>query len=297
MATGGKETINVNKMNNQKIIVNNRIVNKQKSNPTTVAGSTIGTNVLQNILCSSEGRTRKCPAKFVDFHMKNKSSNANIAPETTSFYNSCRDKIPTPRDDVEKILPNSQPLAASNSVPLSTTNIDCSQTAGRGTETNVAHNVDEREVDLQATSGVLSPSAEVEDVNCPICRIDVGEEEEGIVCEECNVWSHRACLFMTPVEYQTLTAPSSDPWFCVTCSSIRANKIKWGEMTGESSIKKKLSSIYNEIVTWRKNLFMVPRGKVGTDFIKEITRIIQLFTAESKWTRLSLSMLHVFIPL
>ena len=42
---------------------------------------------------------------------------------------------------------------------------------------------------------------------------------------------------------------------------------------------------------------MVPRGKVGTDFIKEITRIVQLFTTESKWTRLALSMLHIFIPL
>ena len=42
---------------------------------------------------------------------------------------------------------------------------------------------------------------------------------------------------------------------------------------------------------------MVPRGKAGTDFIKEITRIINLFVLPTKWSRLSLAKLHIFIPL
>ena len=42
---------------------------------------------------------------------------------------------------------------------------------------------------------------------------------------------------------------------------------------------------------------MVPRGKVGTDFIREIARIIRLFTEPSKWGRVASAQLHIFIPL
>ena len=42
---------------------------------------------------------------------------------------------------------------------------------------------------------------------------------------------------------------------------------------------------------------LLPRGKIGTDFIREVARIIRLFTEPSKWGRVALAQLHVFIPL
>ena len=42
---------------------------------------------------------------------------------------------------------------------------------------------------------------------------------------------------------------------------------------------------------------MVPRGKTGTDLIKEVSRIIRLFTIPTKWTRIALAKLHVFLPI
>ena len=54
-----------------------------------------------------------------------------------------------------------------------------------------------------------------------------------------------------------MASPPEDQWFCVTCLSIRANKIKWGPAEGESAIKATISSIYEEIITWRKNLFII----------------------------------------
>ena len=229
--------------------------------------------------------------------MNNASSKTNnIAPATTSFFNACRDEVSSPRDVVDKILPSSQPLAASTSVPSSSTNVDSSQTAGRGTETSAAHPATNECVgDPPAASG---GPPQPDENNCQICRIYVGVEEEGMQCDQCNVWSHRECLFMTPEEYQVLMAsPPEDQWFCVTCLSIRANKIKWGPAEGESAIKATISSIYEEIITWRKNLFMVPRGKAGTELIKELARIIRLFTIPTKWTRVALAMLHIFLPL
>ena len=90
---------------------------------------------------------------------------------------------------------------------------------------------------------------------------------------------------------------SNEPWYCTLCLAIQANKIKWGDKEGEVAIRKTISSIYNELTKWRKNLFLVPRGKAGMDFIKEIARLIRLFTVPTKWTRLALAKVHIFIPL
>ena len=152
--------------------------------------------------------------------------------------------------------------------------------------------------DTTINSIETSTSAHIdsEDVNCPICRVDVAEEVDGIMCEMCNTWSHRTCLFMPEETFHRLDR-SPESWFCATCLSIKANKIKWGALEGEAAIKAKISTIYEEIIKWRKNLFMVPRGKAGTDFIKEITRMINLFMIQTKWTSLSLAKVHIFIPL
>ena len=70
-----------------------------------------------------------------------------------------------------------------------------------------------------------------------------------------------------------------------------------GTLEGEVTIKSKISSIYDEATQWWKNLFLLPRGKVGTDLIKEMTRLIRLFTNETKWTRIALAQLKIFLPL
>ena len=136
-----------------------------------------------------------------------------------------------------------------------------------------------------------------EEINCPICRIDVTERSNGVVCNMCHIWSHRTCLFL-PEDIAAISPPSAQlPWYCTLCQSIRSNKIKWGTLEGEVTIKSKISSIYDEVTQWRKNLFLLPRGKVGTDLIKEMTRLIRLFTNETKWTRIALAQLQIFLPL
>ena len=120
-----------------------------------------------------------------------------------------------------------------------------------------------------------STSSLTEDVNCPICRVDVTQDVDGILCEMCHTWSHRTCLFMSEETFNNLYN-STESWQCATCLSIKSNKIKWGAVEGEEAIKAKIKSVYEEIITWRKNLFLVPRGKAGTDFIKELTRIIKV---------------------
>ena len=130
--------------------------------------------------------------------------------------------------------------------------------------------------------------------DCSICKEDQEHEANSVCCGMCKVWTHRKCLFLTHDEYNS----TSEPWYCVTCLSIRSNKIEWGSFKGEIEIKAAITSIYNEIIGWRKNLIMVPRGRVGSDFIKEITNIINQFTnPSSKWSRLALAKVHIFIPM
>ena len=86
-------------------------------------------------------------------------------------------------------------------------------------------------------------------------------------------------MFMTEDEFRSLKA-SDKPWYCAICLSIKSNKIKWGALEGEEAIKAKVLAIYDEITHWRKNIFMLPRGKAGTDFIQEMTNLIKQFTLQ-----------------
>ena len=147
--------------------------------------------------------------------------------------------------------------------------------------------IENREEDITEEEG---------DPNCPVCREEVLALQPGIACDLCKTWFHRPCLHMTEETYQELGS-SSIEWFCMRCHAIKANKIEWGSMKGEEEIRKCISDTYEEIIKWRKNLFLLPRGKAGTDFIKELTRLLYLFIDNTKWSRLGLSLVHIFLPI
>ena len=56
-----------------------------------------------------------------------------------------------------------------------------------------------------------STSSLTEDVNCPICRVDVTQDVDGILCEMCHTWSHRTCLFMSEETFNNLYN-STESW-------------------------------------------------------------------------------------
>ena len=68
-------------------------------------------------------------------------------------------------------------------------------------------------------------------------------------------------------------------------------------MYGEEFISLLVKRAYAQILTWKKNIFTLPRGKGGTDFIKELTRLVYLFVEQTKWERIALSLIHIFISL
>lgn len=131
---------------------------------------------------------------------------------------------------------------------------------------------------------------------CMICKNDFLTSQKSIQCDKCHKWSHINCLFMLEDEYDHIFN-SGSKWFCAVCNQIKDNKIKWGSIEGEEKIKDMVDSIYKKILDWKKNIFLLPRGKSGSDFLKELTRLLNLFNNRSKWQRLALPLLHIFIPI
>ena len=135
-----------------------------------------------------------------------------------------------------------------------------------------------------------------DDANCPICRINVTYQDLALFCDRCKEWFHSNCLFITEPEYRCL-AETSDEWYCDHCQSIRANNIKWGDLVGEDSIIEVINEAYREIIKWKKNLFPLPRGKCGSDLVKELARLVYLFVDKTKWEGVALSLVHIFLPI
>ena len=51
----------------------------------------------------------------------------------------------------------------------------------------------------------------------------------------------------------------------------------WGNFSG-SEMLAIINNVYDEIVHWRHNLFLVPSGSAGNSFVQELARLLQAFT-------------------
>ena len=55
----------------------------------------------------------------------------------------------------------------------------------------------------------------------------------------------------------------------------------WGSHTRED-LNQIVAAIYEEIVHWRKNIFLVPSGAAGKKYVRETTRMVEFFNCNSK---------------
>ncbi len=153
-----------------------------------------------------------------------------------------------------------------------------------------------------------------------LCRIEVQLGEEGILCESCNSWFHRKCDKLSSAQFKKIT-DSNEAYQCRACTEIKSQAgghdvsqaiedlrdqyeasvleqtCHWGERTTLREISRKLDTCYNMIVKWRKNFFLLPRGKTGKSFIIELTRLINLFNNDTVLKPVALKSVMVFLPL
>ena len=68
-----------------------------------------------------------------------------------------------------------------------------------------------------------------------------------------------------------------DPWPLPTCSQPN---FQWGSNDGKAFCDM-IDEAYNDIIHWKRNIFLLPSGAMGKAFICEITRLLQAFAEGS----------------
>ena len=76
-----------------------------------------------------------------------------------------------------------------------------------------------------------------------------------------------------------------------------ANRVKWGTLESEEVITNEIDAAYKIICSWKKNFFLLPFGKAGKDFVKELTSLMNLFVNKTRWERLAIPLVHIFVPI
>jgi len=66
----------------------------------------------------------------------------------------------------------------------------------------------------------------------------------------------------------------------------------WGSLSLDD-VKLIFNAVYEEVAHWRRNLFLLPTGKAGKDFIDECTRLIHEWTNNSPLRDISIKALMV----
>lgn len=55
----------------------------------------------------------------------------------------------------------------------------------------------------------------------------------------------------------------------------------WGDHT-LNELEQVINAVYEEVVYWRKNIFLLPSGAAGKSYIRETTRLINSWNNNSK---------------
>ena len=171
---------------------------------------------------------------------------------------------------------------------------------------------------------------------CGICHQQLDNETYQIGCDgRCQSWYHARCVNIDSKEYKKLAADSCSEWLCPPCKGstdqvsvssaisqaiqqIRADvndnilpkvilpdpdttsssidEAVWGGLKG-AEISNAVNEAYRKAVTWKKNLFKVPTGKAGQEFIEEVTKVLGFFISGSHFESVAITMVMIMFPL
>jgi len=97
---------------------------------------------------------------------------------------------------------------------------------------------------------------------------------------------------ITPDQHVTERNPGNcDPFVFKPCTDFM-----WNEISGEK-VCEFLISAYEEVIHWKPNIFLIPFGKAGKLFIKELARLYQAFADDSAISSVALLACSVIQPL
>lgn len=96
------------------------------------------------------------------------------------------------------------------------------------------------------------------------------------------------------VSFTSAPAPDSEPALPALPAfhPVSAPHFKWGDRDGSEFVRA-VDLSYAEVVHWRRNIFLVPLGKSGKEFAREMTRLLRAFAEKSALESIALRALMV----
>ena len=73
---------------------------------------------------------------------------------------------------------------------------------------------------------------------------------------------------------------------------VPAERFYWGDVSG-SEITNAINDCYEKTVFWRRNLFILPNGAAGKNYIREVTRLLNAWTENSPRCEISIKAIHI----
>ena len=147
---------------------------------------------------------------------------------------------------------------------------------------------------------------------CRLCNSSVKEGDRGLFCEsECNSWYHAKCVGVKPKRYKELQSHPG-PWSCNKCRmknlSIQPDEplnipsagddtVSWGDLKGVNAINTVVNDVYRKVASWIPNMFLVPSGKEGKEFISELVLTLKHFSDNSPCQLFSITSFLIMMPL
>ena len=136
---------------------------------------------------------------------------------------------------------------------------------------------------------------------CPECSKPVVDGDQGLECENCLYWYHSSCQNTPDARYNEILENHNERWVCKKCQSKEeedySTETRWGKYVGHEKIKEKIDNVHKEMSTWQKNHFLLPRGKAGSEFIGELTRLLNHFNMKTHLEKHAISLALPFINL
>ena len=136
--------------------------------------------------------------------------------------------------------------------------------------------------------------------NCLVCNTTINEGEV-VQCDHCMLWLHTDCI-----KDSLLPVSKKHNWYCNTCynqsplpdfiPSRDVSSAKWGHLTGQE-ISSALDLVYNTVITWKPNVFKLPSGAVGKEFVEEIGSMINLYIQNTDSQAVAMKAVMVIGPL
>lgn len=96
------------------------------------------------------------------------------------------------------------------------------------------------------------------------CNKEVSREDQAIICNKCDQWTHRTCAGITQTDYKSLTKSTKYEnnimWFCDTCLPVVTNIIRGATPTSPARTTVKTSKHDKSLTDMTKKLDDVIKG-------------------------------------